>query len=262
MNEDARAAARARRRTERDQAARRRAERRSSGEPPAWLTRTTEIFDAFLALIILTLLWMLLTALGLVVLGIAPATVAVADTLEGRRRDEGPHLLKDTWRTYRREFLRSSARLLPFLVVQVAAGFSADAALRSLSDVGAMGAAMATLAVLAGAWASMSAMTIVASRRVRGQDWAVTMRLALLLPGATAVRSVLALLAVAGWSVLSITLPAVGALLGPSVASRLAIRLLTDPVETLLSRLERDRSAARSSPDGPDPDRSAHRGTL
>lgn len=228
------------RRRARAESARRRRER---GTPPGWVLTTNEWIDAALFTIGVSLVWLVLSLLGLFVLGIAPATCAAADVTAARRREEEPSLIPDMWRAYRTQFLGANTRLLPFVLVQIAAGLSVAAALRSVQDAPVLSAVMGTLALLAGCWATLSAMSVVAAPRVRRQDWPVTMRLALLLPGALPGPALAALIAVGLWSMVSLLLPPVGALAGPAVAVRISVALLAERISALLACIDTDRGS-------------------
>lgn len=213
--------------------------------------RSNEIIESVLFWIGTSLLWLAFSLLGLLVLGIAPATCAAADVMRARAQDESPHLFRVMWRAYREQFIRANLRLLPLILIQVASIGSLSLAVRTLGHAPGYGAAMATISTLAGAWATSSLMVMVASPRVRRQDWPVTMRLALLFPGAIPLRSLLALFAVALWSLLSIVLPPVGALLGPAGAVRIADALLRDPVATVLATIDAAHSDAAADDSAP-----------
>lgn len=214
---------------------------RDSGTPPSWVMRSNEFIDTTVFTIGLSLVWLALSALGLFVLGLAPATCAAADVMAARRRDDEPRLFHDMWNGYRHGFVRANTRLLPFIAVQAAAALSVVTAVRSVQDAGAVSAVMATIALLAAAWATVSAMVVVAGERVRRQDWPVSMRLAVLMPGALPAPSIAALLAVGLWSALSMILPPVGALLGPAIAARIAVAVLGERISDLLAAVDAER---------------------
>ena len=59
-----------------------------------------------------------LTLLGLVVLGVAPASCAAADAYISGREGDRVRVWRTMWTSYRSQFVRANTRMLPLLVVQ------------------------------------------------------------------------------------------------------------------------------------------------
>jgi uncharacterized membrane protein YesL len=183
------------------------------------------------------LLWIALSALGLFVLGIAPATCAVADVLRRKREGYGVKLLSGTWSFYRREFVRSNLRMLPLMLVQ----FAAIGTIRTAFAGGVLGAPQVLtvgISVAGLAWSTVSLAMMVACERIRRQDFLVTYRLALLLPGALPFRSIAVLVLVTLWASVCITIVPLAILLGAGIAAELTGVLLTRHVDSLLERID------------------------
>ena len=219
-------------------------------EVPAWVTRGNEAIERVLLLIRVSLLWALLSLLGLVVLGVAPASVAAADALIASRHGAPVKVLPTMWRSYREHLVTSNLRMLPLLVVQVGSAAMLWIVISGGAPgaVGAYvlgGAAMASLS-----WATASLAAIVAVPRIRRQDVLVTWRLALLVPGATPMRFLALTLCLGIWIALCSLLWPVAVLLGAGAAIDLAVSLLGRRLELLLEDLERSAAGASASRTG------------
>ena len=81
-----------------------------------WTERLHDACDTVVWMVKLNLWWMAATAVGLVVIGIAPATTAAAIMVR-RRADDQPHRLGDFVATYRAELVRSQPVILPVVAV-------------------------------------------------------------------------------------------------------------------------------------------------
>ena len=196
------------------------------------------------AVVRIQLVWLALTLLGLVVVGIAPATCAAAEALRAERRGELTRALPLMWRTYRRELIPAGIRMLPLLTVQLLALLMLWQAAAGLSSNPAIMAVLGTLGAITAGWASVSLAAIAVAPRVRDQDLLVTWRLALLMPGAVPVRSLALAVLLAAWTLLSTTVWPLGLLLGAGLAIDLAVGLLSTRISLLLD----DLSAHRHDP--------------
>lgn len=79
----------------------------------AWSMRLYEAADEVFWAVKLTLLWLLFTLLGGVLLGVGPATLSAYAVARRHARDESFQILPTFLREYRREFGRGSILVLP-----------------------------------------------------------------------------------------------------------------------------------------------------
>src|SRR5699024_109129 len=153
--------------------------------------RTTWLVEAvehLYAVVRIQQVWLGLTLLGLIVVGIAPATCAAAEALRAERRGELTRALPLMWETYRRELVPAGIRMLPLMGVQVLALLMLWQAAAGLSSNPAVMAVMGTFGGLIAGWAGVSLAAIAVAPRVRAQELLDTSPLALLLPGAVPPR--------------------------------------------------------------------------
>ena len=205
---------------------------------PGWVLTGNEVIERLLLLVRIHLFWLALTLLGLVVLGLAPATAAASDALLASRESGRVRVLPLMWESYRRQFGRANARMLPLMVVQAGAVLMLSIV---LSGAVTSSAAMVVLAIVAAAslgWATASLAAIVASARLRRQDLLVTWRLALLMPGALPGRTIATLVALSAWPLLSVLIVPLSVLLGAAAALDLVIGLLGRRIEELLTQID------------------------
>ena len=85
---------------------------------PGWVLSANEVIERLFLMVRIHLLWCVLTLLGLVVLGLAPATAAAADALIASREGGRLRVLPVMWDSYRRQFVRVNARMLPLMAVR------------------------------------------------------------------------------------------------------------------------------------------------
>ncbi|MEE1649442.1 DUF624 domain-containing protein [Brachybacterium sp. J144] len=216
-------------------------------EMPGWAVRMNEAIELLLTLLLTGIMWLALTLLGLVVLGIGPASSAAADVQLALRDGERPRVVSRMWSTWREELVRGNLRMLPLLLVQAGAGSMLWTVSAGLSDGPLALLATGVLAAVSGAWATVSLAVIVAAPRVRRQDLLVTWRLALLLPGAMPLRSIGLLLLLLVWAVVCSLVWPLALLLGASVSALLAVSVLSRRIRVLLEDLDRG-AAARAVP--------------
>lgn len=214
---------------------------------PGWVLRFNEALDRIYLVLKVNAVWWLLTLLGLGVLGIAPASAAAADAYITGREGDRVRVWRTMWGTYRSQFLRANARLMPFLVVQGGALMMLWIVLRGGAGDQVMTAVLATLAAVSLAWATTSASAVAAIPRVRRQDLLVTWRIALLMPGALPVRAVCIGLLLLVWVLVCWVMWPIGLLLGAGTAVDIAVSLLGRRGERLLDELD---STSGSGTDG------------
>jgi uncharacterized membrane protein YesL len=189
------------------------------------------------AVVRIQLVWLLLTLLGLIVLGLAPATVAAAEALRAQRRGELTRALPLMWGAWRRELLPAGVRMLPLLAVQVLALAMLWQAAAGLGSSPALMAVLGTLAALAAGWATVSLAAIAVAPRVRRQELLVTWRLALLMPGVVPLRGLALVLLLSAWILLCTSVWPLGVLLGAGLAIDAAVALLGTRIALLLEDL-------------------------
>ena len=229
---------------------------RASAYMPRPRRRTTwlvESIEHMYAVVRIQLVWLGLTLLGLIVVGIAPATCAAAEALRAERRGELTRALPLMWEAYRRELIPAGIRMLPLMAVQTLALLMLWQAAAGLSSNPAVMAVLGTFGALTAGWAGVSLAAIAVAPRVRDQDLLVTWRLALLMPGAVPLRSLAVAVLLAAWTLLCTSVWPLGLLLGAGLAIDIAVGLLSTRISLLLE----DLSAQRSGP----PPESADPGT-
>lgn len=209
--------------------------------------RRGEVLASLWLLVRITVWWALLTGLGLVVLGIGPATVAAADVLLAARHGERVAVAATMWSGYCDRFVGANLRMVPLLVVEAGALamvlLAAGGAVEGAVSVAVLG----TLAAVSAGWALSALALIAAVPRVRDQDLLVTWRLALLLPAALPLRCALLSALVLLWTLLCWLVWPLAVLAGPAVPIALAVRLLARRTALLLEDL-----SGRPQPAGAD----------
>ncbi|ACU85140.1 predicted integral membrane protein [Brachybacterium faecium DSM 4810] len=217
---------------------------RGPAEIPAWVLRFNETVDKVWLVVRVNLVWILLTGLGLVVLGIAPASVAAADALRASREGARVRVLVTMSGSWRRQFLGANLRLLPLLVVQAGSAAMLWIVLGGAAPSSAATVVLAGLSVISAAWSTVSAAVLVAVPRLRRQDLLVSWRLALLLSGALPGRFICLLLGLIVWIVVCTAVWPLALLVGAGTAIEGACLLFGRRVEALLSELEAARPSA------------------
>lgn len=215
---------------------------------PAWVTRLSELIDHLYLVIRINAVWWLLSLLGLMVLGIGPASCAAADAFSAARHGERVRVLPLMWATYRAHLVSANLRMLPLLMVQ-----AGSLSMVWMMATGALenpvpSAILGSLAVVSGGWATSSLAAIAASPRVRRQDLLVTWRLALLLPGVLLLRAIPLVVLLAVWLLLCSLLWPMALLLGAGAAINIAVAMFAERIRILLEDLHsRQGAAVRSS---------------
>lgn len=82
-------------------------------------TRALAVCDAVIWIAKLNALWLVCTLLGGVLLGIGPSTVAAFAVARRHHQGDESRLVASFWASYRREFLRANALILPVIFVGV-----------------------------------------------------------------------------------------------------------------------------------------------
>ena len=230
-----------------------------SSRTPAYVPRprrrTTWLVEGvehLYAVVRIQLVWLGLTLLGLIVVGIAPATCAAAEALRAERRGELTRALPLMWETYRRELVLAGIRMLPLMAVQTVALLMLWEAAAGLSSNPAMMAVLGTFGAITAGWAGVSLAAIAVVPRVRDQELLVTWRLALLLPGAVPLRSLALAVLLAAWTLVCTSVWPLGLLLGAGLAIDMAVGLLSRRIALLLEDLSARRSGPTPGPAGPD----------
>lgn len=210
---------------------------------PVWVTRLNEGFELVYLVLRINLVWMLLSLLGLVALGVAPASVAAADAFRASRHGAKVKALPVMWESYRRQFVTVTLRLLPLMIVQL----GSVSMIWIVIGGGASGSVapliLAGLAVVSATWSTVSAAVLVAVPRVRRQDLLVAWRLALLVPGTVPARFLALILLLGVWIVVCSFLWPLALLFGAATMIVVATALLGRRVELLLEDLEARRAA-------------------
>ena len=220
--------------------------RRRSGpaEIPSWAMRMNEAIERVGVMVLMSLMWLVLSVLGLVVLGVGPATCAAADVLLALREGDRARVLPRMWRSYREQFVRGNARMLPLLLVQAGAVAMLWIATAGLAGGPATTLVLGAAAAISAAWTMIALAAIVVSPRVRRQDLLVCWRLVLLLPGALPLRAVGLVLLVLVWGFVCALLWPLALLLGPAIAVELAVALLATRITALLAEIDARTAAA------------------
>lgn len=210
---------------------------------PSWVMSANEVIERLFLLVRIHLLWLALTMLGLVVFGLAPATAAAADALLSSRGGHRLRVAPVMWASYRRHLLRANVQMLPLMAVQLGALALLTIALSGEVTSGPAMAALTIVAAVSLGWATASLAAILASARLRRQDLVVTWRLALLMPGAMPLRSIVLLVTSVLWSVVSVLIVPLAVLVGAAAALDLVIGLFARRIEDLLTQIDHARSA-------------------
>lgn len=204
---------------------------------PTWVLRVNEAIDALLLAVRIQLTWLLLTLLGAVVLGIAPATAAAGDAFLAARHGARVRVLPLMWDSWKREFAPANLRMLPLLIVQA----GALAMLWIIMGGGVPGSVPALLlsgaAVISAAWSTVSLAILAVVPRTRRQDLIASWRLALLLPAMVPLRFIGLILLLVAWTALCTVAPPLALLFGAAVAVRIAVWLLSLHLAVLLEDL-------------------------
>lgn len=212
-------------------------------EVPAWVTRFNEAIERIYLVLRVNLVWILFSLLGLIVLGVAPASVAAADAFIAARHGAKVKVLPVMWESYRRHLVSANLRMLPLMIVQLGSVTMLWIVVGGGASNSLMTMVMAGLAVVSAAWSTTSVAVLVAVPRVRRQDLLAAWRLAILLPGALPVRFIALILVLAVWIVLCSLLWPVALLLGAGTAIDVATSVLRQRVELLLEDLDAARTA-------------------
>lgn len=205
--------------------------------PPVWATRVREAVEHLHVVFTVHLAWLGLTLLGLVVAGIAPASCAAGAALTEFRRHEKVRVLPLMWAVYRREFVRSSVRMLPLLAVQLIAVAMLWQMAGGLETRPALTAVLGILAALSTGWTTVALAALAVAPRVRDQALLVSWRLALLMPGALPLRSLALVLLLFAWTMVASLAWPLAVLLGGGLAIDWAVGLLGKRIELLLEDL-------------------------
>ncbi|WP_114855976.1 DUF624 domain-containing protein [Brachybacterium sp. YJGR34] len=220
---------------------------REPDQPAAWSTRLSEAVDTLWLALRINLVWILLTLLGLVVLGAAPATAAAAGAFRAARHGVPVRVLPTMWASFRAELLGANLRMLPLLVVQAGSLAMVWMIAAGAVDHPLATAALGTLAAVAAGWATVGLGMIAVVPRVRDQELLVTWRLALMLPAALPLRSLSAVALLLAWVLLCSLLWPLALLVGAATAIGLTGALLVRRTELLLEDVKRrqDTTTAR-----------------
>ncbi|MGY5763620.1 DUF624 domain-containing protein [Brachybacterium sp. DNPG3] len=225
--------------------------RRPSGptEVPGWGLRMNEIIEHIWLLVRVSVLWAGLSLLGLVVLGIAPATCAAADALTAARRGDRVRPARLMWRSWREHLVRANVRMLPLMIVQAGAVATLRLLAAGAADGGAETLLVGAVAVVSAGWTTVALAAIVAAPRVRRQDLLVAWRLAVLMPGMLPGRAIGLLLLLVVWLYACLMLWPLALLLGAGVAADLATGILGRRIAELLEQIAgADVTSASSAP--------------
>lgn len=206
---------------------------------PGWVLSANELIERVLLLLRINAVWWILTLLGAVVLGLAPATAAAADALLASREQHRVRVLPLMWRSFRARWARANAQMLPLMVVQAG---SLSMLLIVFSGAVMSTPMMVTLVVVAAislSWATSALAAILASPRLRRQDLAVTWRIALLVPGALPLRSITLIGGLTLWMLLCAVILPLALLVGAAGALDLAVGLFGRRISELLDDIDR-----------------------
>lgn len=188
------------------------------------------------------LLGMLLSLLGLVVLGVAPAAVAAADVFIAARHGAKVKVAPTMWASFRSHLVSANVRMLPLMIVQLGSASMLWIIIGGGAPNSLLTMVLAGLAVVSAAWSTLSVAVLTVVPRVRRQDVLVAWRLALLLPGALPMRFIALVLGLAAWIALCSFLWPLALLVGAATAIDGARTLLGIRTEILLEDLDRSRS--------------------
>lgn len=213
-------------------------------EVPAWVMRFNDIVERLYLLLRINLIWVLLSLTGLVVLGAAPASVAAADALIASRAGARVAVLPTMWRSFRTQLVTANLRLLPLMAVQAGAAATLWLVVAGVTPGAVATVALGCLAAICAAWSTVSAAAIVVTPRLRRQDVLVTLRLALLIPGAIPLRAAALVVVLLVWTLLGTILWPVAVLVGAATAIDVAVGMLGSRIERLLQEIDSAAPAA------------------
>jgi len=190
----------------------------------------------------INIVWTLLSLLGLIVAGVAPAGAAAGDAFIASRHGAPVKVLPLMWESYRRQFVSANLRMLPLMVVQLGSASMIWIVLGGGTANSTMAVVLSGIAVVSAAWSTVSVALLMTVPRVRRQDLLVAWRLAILLPGALPLRFIGLILLLAVWIVVCTFLWPVALLVGMATGIDIATTLLSRRVELLLEDLEASRT--------------------
>lgn len=190
----------------------------------------------------INIVWTLLSLLGLIVAGVAPAGAAAGDAFIASRHGAPVKVLPLMWESYRRQFVSANLRMLPLMVVQLGSASMIWIVLGGGTANSTMAVVLSGIAVVSAAWSTVSVALLMTVPRVRRQDLLVAWRLAILLPGALPLRFIGLILLLAAWIVVCTFLWPVALLVGMATGIDIATTLLSRRVELLLEDLEASRT--------------------
>ena len=190
----------------------------------------------------INIVWTLLSLLGLIVAGVAPAGAAAGDAFIASRHGAPVKVLPLMWESYRRQFVSANLRMLPLMVVQLGSASMIWIVLGGGAANSTMAVVLSGIAVVSAAWSTVSVALLMTVPRVRRQDLLVAWRLAILLPGALPLRFIGLILLLAVWIVVCTVLWPVALLVGAATGIDIATTLLSRRVELLLEDLEASRA--------------------
>lgn len=190
----------------------------------------------------INIVWTLLSLLGLIVAGVAPAGAAAGDAFIASRHGAPVKVLPLMWESYRRQFVSANLRMLPLMVVQLGSASMIWIVLGGGAANSTMAVVLSGIAVVSAAWSTVSVALLMTVPRVRRQDVLVAWRLAILLPGAVPLRFIGLILLLAVWIVVCTVLWPVALLVGMATGIDIATTLLSRRVELLLEDLEASRT--------------------
>lgn len=209
---------------------------------PAWVMRMNETIEHVYLVLRINIVWTLLSLLGLIVAGVAPAGVAAAEAFIASRHGAPVKVLPLMWESYRRQFVSTNLRLLPLMVVQLGSVSMIWIVLGGGTANSTTAVVLSGLAVVSAAWSTVSVAVLMTVPRVRRQDLLVAWRLAILLPGAMPLRFIGLILVLAVWITLCSFLWPIGILVGAAAAIDIATAVLSQRVGLLLEDLEASRA--------------------
>lgn len=205
---------------------------------PNWVLFCNELIDRAYLVIRVNVVWCGLTLLGVVLLGVVPATAAAADAFIAGREGRKVRVLPLMWASFRAQFVSANVRIFPFVIVQ-----AGGLAVLQIAMSGAIGStplmvALSGVATISLAWTTSSSAAIISSPRLRRQDLIVAWRLTLLIPGVLPVRSIAVFSALLTWVLMCSLIWPMGLLVGAAVSVDAAVVLFGRKVEMLLRRVD------------------------
>ncbi|MGO2311961.1 DUF624 domain-containing protein [Brachybacterium tyrofermentans] len=209
---------------------------------PAWVMHMNEMIEHVYLVLRINIVWTLLSLLGLIVAGVAPAGAAAGDAFIASRHGAPVKVLPLMWESYRRQFVSANLRMLPLMVVQLGSASMIWIVLGGGTANSTMAVVLSGIAVVSAAWSTVSVALLMTVPRVRRQDVLVAWRLAILLPGALPLRFIGLILLLAVWIVVCTFLWPVALLVGMATGIDIATTLLSRRVELLLEDLEASRT--------------------